>query len=122
MDASAILAAFEREPEWEKVSSLFKGAIISAVNWAEVHQKALERGATQHKTSVWAASVGLDVAQFTSADAEQTAALWPQTRHLGLSLGDRACLSLARKLGLRAVTADRRWAGLDVGVDIQFIR
>jgi len=44
------------------------------------------------------------------------------TRHAGLSLGDRACLALAQRLGLPAVTAGRVWQGLSVGVEIRVIR
>jgi ribonuclease VapC len=39
-----------------------------------------------------------------------------------LSLADRACLALAQHEGLPAVTADRKWAQVDIGVDIRLIR
>jgi ribonuclease VapC len=41
---------------------------------------------------------------------------------LGLSLGDRACLSLAIQQKLSVLTADRVWAGLQLGLNIQMIR
>ena len=44
------------------------------------------------------------------------------TRSAGLSLGDRACLALAQRLGLEAVTAERAWAGLELGVTVRVIR
>jgi hypothetical protein len=37
----------------------------------------------------------------------------------GLSLGDRACLALTRLRNLPAVTADRAWAKLDLGISIE---
>jgi PIN domain nuclease of toxin-antitoxin system len=40
----------------------------------------------------------------------------------GLSLGDRACLALARMRRLPAVTADRAWARLDLGIAIELVR
>jgi PIN domain nuclease of toxin-antitoxin system len=43
-------------------------------------------------------------------------------RSRGLSLGDRACLALAQREGLPALTADRAWAGLDIGVEVRLIR
>lgn len=47
----------------------------------------------------------------TEADAERAAGLWTPTG--GLSLGDRCCLALARRLGASAIlTADRAWSGL----------
>jgi ribonuclease VapC len=39
-----------------------------------------------------------------------------------LSLGDRACLSLAGGLGAVAVTTDRRWTVLDLGVSVRAVR
>jgi PIN domain nuclease of toxin-antitoxin system len=52
----------------------------------------------------------------------ETGALIAETASKGLSLGDRACLALARVRSLPAVTADRSWSGVDVGVQIQLIR
>lgn len=40
----------------------------------------------------------------------------------GLSLGDRACLSLAVLRGLPVLTADRVWARLTVGIEVHCIR
>jgi PIN domain nuclease of toxin-antitoxin system len=41
---------------------------------------------------------------------------------VGLSLGDRVCLALARHLGLPAITSDRAWVGLLGDVTVQAIR
>jgi PIN domain nuclease of toxin-antitoxin system len=38
------------------------------------------------------------------------------------SLADRACLALAERLGVPAVTADREWAKADVAAEVQLIR
>ncbi len=46
----------------------------------------------------------------------------PATQPLGLSLGDRACLALALGRQIPAVTADRTWARLKIGVPVQVIR
>jgi PIN domain nuclease of toxin-antitoxin system len=37
-------------------------------------------------------------------------------------LGARACLALARVVGAPAMTANRAWSGLDVGIEIRAIR
>jgi ribonuclease VapC len=44
------------------------------------------------------------------------------THRRGLSLGDRAWLALARRLTATALTTDRAWRGVDVGVAIEVIR
>jgi len=48
----------------------------------------------------------------------------PATRRIRLSFGDRACLALANKLGVRALTADRGWQRIAkaVGVEIELTR
>ena len=56
------------------------------------------------------------------ADAVEIARLRPRTRAAGLSLGDRACLALARRLSVQTLTADQAWVGAELGVDVVAIR
>jgi len=67
-------------------------------------------------------ALGLAVEPFSAGDADTAALLWPQTRHLGLSLADRACLSLALRLNLPVLTCDRIWAELTLPLRIQLLR
>jgi PIN domain nuclease of toxin-antitoxin system len=62
------------------------------------------------------------VQPFGETDALETAALWAVTRSAGLSLADRACLALARRSDLPAVTADQAWSKVDVGATVTLIR
>lgn len=59
-----------------------------------------------------------------AALAHDIGMLVPATRAAGLSLGDRACLALARRLGVPALTAERRWAEVAgvAGVEVRLIR
>jgi len=66
------------------------------------------------------AEMGLAVVPFEVGDAEAVALLW--TRARSVSLADRACLALASRLGLPALTADRAWQVLDLGVEVRLIR
>ena len=104
------------------VEPLLRESVVSSVNWSEVIQRALSWGVETQGLREDFEFLGLRVLPFTTDDAESTARLWSSTRNFGLSLGDRACLSLAQALNLPAVTADRRWAGLRVGIQIQMIR
>ena len=51
---------------------------------------------------------GLDAAPVTEGQALDAARLRPLTKHLGLSLGDRLALALARDRGAPIMTTDRR--------------
>jgi PIN domain nuclease of toxin-antitoxin system len=64
----------------------------------------------------------ITVEAFTTADAIEVGRLRPPTREAGLSLGDRACLALARRLGVPAYTADATWASVTLDVDVHQIR
>lgn len=97
---------------------------MSAVNWSEVLQKSLQKGVNVDGMLEEVGSLGLRIEPFSALQAERAARLWDQTRELGLSLGDRACLALALALDKSApvLTADRAWGGLHIGLDIQLLR
>ncbi|MBA2460342.1 MAG: type II toxin-antitoxin system VapC family toxin [Actinobacteria bacterium] len=122
MDASALLALLHSEPGAEVAEEALEQAAISTVNWSEVYQRWVTRGVDVAGLRADVEALGLEIVPLTVEDAEQAAELWSRTRQLGLSLGDRACLALARRLGLPALTADRAWLDLDVGVEVQAIR
>jgi ribonuclease VapC len=123
LDASALLAVVYREPGVDQARAVIRrGAAVSAVNLAEVVAKLSEGGMVDAAIRATLAPLSLDVFDFTAALAYQTGLLRPLTKQAGLSLGDRACLALAQQLGLPALTTDRTWAGLPVGVVVQVIR
>lgn len=119
-DASALLAVLFREAGFDAVP--LDGTAVSAVNWSEVVQVAHRRGADLRGFRDAFAAEGAVILPFTAADAEAAARLWPSTRQVGLSLADRACLTLARTLDVPVLTADRAWARLDLGVGVVLVR
>jgi PIN domain nuclease of toxin-antitoxin system len=124
LDASALLALLNREAGAAQVAGKLDVAWISTVNWAEVVQKAIERGVARGPAEMREdlMAMGLELREFTAAQAEVAAGMWPSTRSIGLSLADRACLALALQSKAAVLTADRAWAGLVLGLDIQVIR
>ena len=123
LDASALLAFLHGEVGANMVGPLLSRSVLSSVNWAEVLQKVIAQGSREvHDVREELGSLRLRILPFTAEDAESTAVLWPSTRQAGLSLGDRACLSLAQRLGLPALTTDRVWAALDLGIEVRLIR
>ena len=66
--------------------------------------------------------LGLDVQAFDERLAYEAGLLRATTKQLGLSLGDRCCVALARALDLPLLTSDRAWGNLDVGIAVRVIR
>ncbi|MEQ8465219.1 MAG: type II toxin-antitoxin system VapC family toxin [Coleofasciculus chthonoplastes F3-SA18-01] len=122
LDASALLAYLKGEPGGEIVDGVLAESAISSVNWAEVVQKAIAAGVEVDGMVDDLQALGLTVEPFTLEDGEMAGRLWESTRQAGLSLGDRACLSLGLRLGVRVLTCDRAWAALNLSVDVQVIR
>jgi ribonuclease VapC len=123
LDASAVLAIIHQEPGSEKLPpDLLFNAASSTVNLAEVQGKLVSKGWTP--TEAWQDATGVidEAVPFTAEQAKTAGSLISQTRPLGLSLGDRACLALALELGAPVYTADRSWKNLKVGVRIHVIR
>lgn len=122
VDASALLAFLFDEPGADRTAEVLHRAAISTVNWAEVVQRVVGRGGTVTPTRDDLLDAGLEVVPFSIDDAELAAAWREPTRQVGLSLADRACLALAHRLGRPALTADRSWRAIDLGVTIELVR
>lgn len=126
IDSSAVIALLRQERGWERVrdalldaNSSGSPAVISAVNLSEVIDKlggdlppALFEDPRPLVTPV----------AFTPDHARATSAMYPDTRRLGLSLADRACLTLAETLELPAVTADAVWSRVKTSIEVRQIR
>jgi len=121
LDASAVLAVLQEEPGGEEVAALLPSAVIGAVNAAEVVGKLVEAGMPAADARAAVAALGFDVVPFDHDLAEATGALRTATAAFGLSLGDRACLALAKRLDAEAVTTDAAWADVRVGVRVRVI-
>jgi PIN domain nuclease of toxin-antitoxin system len=122
LDASAVLAFLHRESGREIVEEYAGGARLSAVNLAEVRYNLADDGMSEENIDRSVGLLRMEVIPFDEDLAQRGSRLRRTTRHLGLSLGDRACLALAKRLGLPVLTADRSWAKLDIGVEVRLIR
>jgi PIN domain nuclease of toxin-antitoxin system len=122
LDASALLALAFRERGHEAVAAALPDAVMSAVNFAEVVARLIDVGDTPDRAAASAADFGVPILPFTETQAADAGLLRAATRTLGLSLGDRACLALARELGAPVITADRAWGTLDLGIEVQVLR
>jgi PIN domain nuclease of toxin-antitoxin system len=122
LDASALLATLFEEPGGAAIEARLENACISAVNLSEVAAKLADRGTPAELITGVLAALDLDIRPFDRAQAERAGILRGSTRKRGLSLGDRACLALAEALERTAVTTDRAWAKLDLGIAVEVAR
>jgi ribonuclease VapC len=128
LDASALLAYLGNEMGADLVAdAIAGGASISTVNLAEALSTLATRGrdpgdVVSELTGRGLLAGALTVEPFTTADATEAARLRPLTRSAGLSLGDRACLAVARRLTAAVLTADEAWCGLGLDVQVRAIR
>ncbi len=122
LDASALLALLNSEPGAGEVAGYAPRAAISSVNWCEVYGKLRAVGVDGEALAGDIAEAGIVIVSFDDGDARAAGELLLSTRQAGLSRADRACLALAQRLGVPAVTADRTWASLGVAVEVTCIR
>ncbi len=122
IDASALLALLNAEPGADVVVEALPGGVVSAVNLSEVVAKLCDAGMPEKAIRHAMQPLGLEIVSFDEEQSYQAGLLRTATQDMGISLGDRACLSLAKMLGVTALTADRAWAGLSVGATIKIIR
>ena len=122
LDASAVLALVNSEPGADVVGAVVSKAAMSSVNLSEVVAKLAVGGMPEEAIREVLEELNLEITPFDSEQAYKAGLLRPLTRPIGLSLGDRACIALGISLGCDVLTADRSWAGLDLGVGVKLIR
>jgi PIN domain nuclease of toxin-antitoxin system len=120
LDASAILALLNDETGADRVQSVLENStcFMSVVNWSEVARKLVDKRLAVETVAESLQAVGLEFKSFDYGLAVATARIVAPS----LSLGDRACLSLAATLGAIALSADRIWLTFDTGVTVELIR
>lgn len=118
IDASAAIAFLLNEPGTEQVAHHLPDSVMSAVNLTEV----VGFLARKRLDPMRAHYLGCEIVSHDAELAHSTGLLLPDTIHLGLSLGDRACLALALRERASVLTGDRAWLELDIAVDVRLIR
>ena len=122
LDASAVLALLHGEPGGATIEPILSDSVISTVNLSEVIAKLVENGIEAATAVQLAEAQSFRPVDHTLALARITGTLRAETRHAGLSLGDRSCLALAIAMGLPVFTADRAWQGLPLDIEVRAIR
>jgi PIN domain nuclease of toxin-antitoxin system len=118
----------QHEPGGERVEALLDSIQASAqvtvglswVNWCEVLTRAQRDYPAMTAEDLTASLAGVELVPFGGSLAELAASYALLSR--ALSLGDRACLALAKSRGATAWTADRIWLQFSLDVPVLLIR
>ena len=122
LDSSAVIALVKGEKGWHRVAEVLAASVILSVNAAEVYSKIAEWEMPEDLKDKYHAVMEDLIVPYDMDLAIRTGVLRGKTSAEGLSLGDRACLSLAQRLGVPALTSDQIWSKVQVGVKIELIR
>ena len=114
LDASAVLALLQQEPGHTLVAPFVGRAAWSTVNLCEVAGKLTDRGVPALEVQEVLDALSLTAHDF-DVELGLAAAELRRITPVSLSVGDRACLALAQRLNLPAVTAERQWKQLPLG-------
>ena len=121
-DSSVLIAILRQEPGSEVGEQSLNDALISTVNLAEVATYLARNSVPTETINDALATFPIEVVPFDREQGLIAGCLYPACKSLGLSLGDRACLALAKSKGLPVLTADKAWLKLEIGVDVKSIR
>jgi ribonuclease VapC len=124
LDASAVLALMHREPGESIVAEYLQRSetAISIVNVAEILSKQQDIEIPPSESLPLLELLGIQFFDFDQAAAMQAAEFRKNTKAYGLSLGDRACLALGKRLDCPVLTTDRIWSQLNLDIEIILIR
>ncbi|MDO8350936.1 MAG: type II toxin-antitoxin system VapC family toxin [Gallionella sp.] len=124
LDTSAVLAWLFQENGADKVFPILEAGsgVISSVNYAELVGKLVDQGMPAEIIRETLFDLELEVVDYDEAQAFETGVLRTVSKAFGLSLGDRACISLGIIRKLPVLTADRVWLNVSVPTEVRSIR
>lgn len=124
LDASALLALLNQENGADEVAGLLPHSVMSSVNLAEVIKVlVVDKKIPLPEARLQFSGLVSHIQPFTEEQAYLCASLVEKNKKYGLSLGDRACLSLAIEKKYPVYTADKIWAKLEIdNLKIHLIR
>jgi ribonuclease VapC len=121
-DSSVLIAILRQEPGSEVGEQSLNEALISTVNLAEVATYLARNSVPTETINEALAAFPIEVVPFDQEQGLIAGYLYPACKSRGLSLGDRACLALAKSKCLSVLTADKAWLELEIDVSVESIR
>lgn len=122
LDASALLDFLQDEPGGDQVEAVLSEDVISSINWAEVMQKSVAADVLIDGMREDLEALGVKIPPLPPRRPKSPDNSGCKTRQVGLSLRDRACLSLGIRLQAPVLTADQIWTTLKLPITVHSIR
>lgn len=124
LDASALLTMLLGEKGASHVAERLDGALISTVNYCEVvaHYARLDAAADDIRAML--STLPMDLVPVDENVAFEAGMMRRAGEAIGLSLGDRICLALAKTRACPVLTADKAWKTVagELGVKVELLR
>jgi PIN domain nuclease of toxin-antitoxin system len=122
-DASALLAFIKQEKYEINLDDILSQVSMSLINVSEVTAVLMKAGFPIEKIKELIFRLVPNLLSFDNEIAFKTGELISQTKELGLSFGDRACIATAIKHKMVVYTADKAWIKLKIeNLEIILIR
>ena len=119
LDASALIAMLKQEPGGDKVAQVIGDTKITAINYAEVISHFCHAGMPVAEVDAMLNPLPIVIIPADAKQAQLAGHLRTITSSVGLSLGDRFCLALAKIEKLPAWTSDRNWQTIAEAVQVE---
>ena len=122
IDASAVIAFLKSEATTMDLSTAFAGNAILSINYSEAADYFARLGRDRAFIETMLGNLDMQIVPL-EADVALDAAMH-RPKYPKESIADRCCLAYAKRWGVSALTADRRWAAIAeaVGIDVVLIR
>ena len=122
-DSSAFITLLSKEKGYSFLRSHLKNAFISTVTLADVYKYCIEeQNLTQDDCRRLTELSGLKVIDFCNEQALISADMISQTKPLGLTSSDMACLALAIHKKSPIVACDKIWEKVELGIEFLMAR
>ncbi|MEK0085275.1 PIN domain-containing protein [Benzoatithermus flavus] len=124
IDSSALIALLMHEPGWERVMAAVTAAVAPTTILSELVGYFAKNDLDLAELRSSLRELDLDFVALDHETAWLAGEMEPATRAAGLSLADRSCLALARRLDRVALTGDRTWIRVarDLGIEVELFR
>ena len=121
LDASVLIALARGEAIAVSILDLLSHSCVSSINATEMIQKLNQYGVQGEKAFEMLEQSGLHLYGIERQDVYYAAKIYKTTKAYGLSIADRFCLALAKRLDARVYTADRAWLKVAKVLDLEII-